>query len=263
MFDTMIETRRAGSRTRAIWPYPVAASMHFLLVGGMIAASLLILQQVPEFESPFLHQPTIVSLGDVPGVPPPLGEGGLRRQAPAAAPENRPAVPRETVQPREFPQAPPEPAAPAEAIEDAVPGVASSGPGLPGFEGNGTGVPWGVEGSLGDGAGLGLGDGRVEPVPPAAPVEITPDMVPPVLVRKVSPGYPAMARTARLSGFVVLQAVIGEDGAVDDVTVLRASSPLFVDAAMDAVRQWRYRAALQSGRPVRVYFTVRVEFQLK
>ena len=88
-------------------------------------------------------------------------------------------------------------------------------------------------------------------------------MVPPVLVRKVHPEYPAMARTARLPGFVLIQAVVGEDGGVAEVSVLRASSPLFVDAAVEAVRQWRYRPALQSGRPVRVYFTVRVEFQLK
>jgi protein TonB len=122
-----------------------------------------------------------------------------------------------------------------------------------------------VEGGFGDGSGDGLlgGDGRVEPAGPPAPVAVAPDMVPPALVRRVQPAYPAIAIAARLPGFVVLQAVIGEDGSVEDVTVLRASNPIFVRSAVDAVRQWKYRAALQSGRPVRVYFTVRVEFQLK
>ena len=265
MFDTMIETRRAWSRTRAIWPYPVAASMHFLVVGGMIASSLLVLRQVPEFENPFGTQPTIVSLGPGLGVPPPLGQGGLRRQAPGVAPTRRPAAAHEIVQPRDVPQAAPQPDAPTEAIEQTLPSPGPSGLVFPGLGGDGTGLPWGVEGSLGDGSGggPGSGDGRAEPALPAAPVEITPDMAPPVLIRKVAPEYPAMARTARLPGFVLLQAVVGEDGDVDDVTVLRASSPLFVDAAVKAVRQWRYRAALQSGRPVRVYFTVRVEFQLR
>ncbi len=265
MFDSLIETRRAGTRTRAVWPYPVAASMHFLVVGGMVAGSLLALQQVPEFDYPLWYQPTVVSLGPGSDVPPPLGDGGASPRKPVVSSSGRPAAPRDVLQPGKLPQAPPVPAAPEGGIEDAIPGLAPGGTGIPGLGGIGTGVPWGVEGGLGDGpaGGQGGGSGRVEPVARAAPVEIAPDMVPPVLVRKVPPEYPAMARSARLAGFVVLQAVVGEDGSVGDVTVLRASSPLFVDAALGAVRQWRYRAALQNGRPVRVYFTVRVEFQLK
>ncbi len=264
MFDTLIETRRAGSRMHAIWPFPVAASMHFLVVGGMIAASLLVLQRVPEFDNPFRTQPTGISL-DALGPRPPLGEGGMRHREEAAASTRRPAARREVLQPRELPPAPLEPAKATDAIEDAIPGASRPGTGIPGLEGNGTGFPWGVPDGIGDGSGLGSGsaDGQVEPAPRGAPVEITPDMVPPVLLRKVSPDYPETARVARVAGFVLLQAVIAEDGAVDDVTVLRTSSPLFVDAAVTAVRQWRYRAALQNGRPVRVYFTVRVDFQLR
>jgi protein TonB len=266
MFDTMIETRRAGTRTRAMWPYPVAASMHFLVVGGTLAASLLALQRAPEFESPFPPVfVTSVELGTGPSAPPPLGEGGPSRNAPAVIPRERPATPQEIVQPREVPPAAPAPAGSEDTIEESIPGLSRPGLGVPGLDGDGTGWPWGVEGGLGDGPGGGLvpGDERVEPSGPPAPVEVTPDMVSPVLVRKVKPDYPALARAARLPGFVLLQAVVGEDGCVEDVKVLQASSPLFGDAAVEAVRQWKYRPALQSGRPVRVYFSVRVEFQLK
>jgi protein TonB len=259
MFDTMVETRRAGKRARAVWPYPVAASAHFLVAGGMIAASLLILERAPDFDNPFGTRFLTIHLIPAPSLPPPPGEGGPPRGAPAAL-SRRPAEPREVVEPRDAEAATAAPELPDEGIEDAIPGVPR-----PGAGGRGTGWPWGVEGGFGDGSGNGLlgGDGRVEPGGTPVAVAVTPDMVPPVLVRRVQPRYPPLAIAARLPGFVVLQAVIGEDGGVEDVTVLRASSPLFAAPAIDAVRQWRYRAALQSGRPVRVYFTVRVEFQLK
>jgi len=262
MFDALIETRGTGVRSRAIWTVPVAASVHFLVVGGAIAASLLALQQVPEFQNPFGLQPICMGLGDG-SILPPLGEGGVKPKSTETALRRQPEARRDAVQPSAIPEAAPASAAAEEAIEDALPGTSASGAGFAGIEGNGSGVPWGAPGSYGEGlgAGPGTGGGRVDA--PPAPLELTPDMVPPVLVRKVPPGYPELARTARLPGFVLLEAVVGEDGGVDDVTVLKASSPLFVDAAVGAVRQWRYRPALQNGRPVRVYFTVRVEFQLR
>jgi protein TonB len=238
--------------------------MHILLVGGIVAASLLMLQQVPEVDNPFRNQPLAVFLG--PGSPPPpLGDGGTGGGAPVAAPRPRPAEPREIVQPRDVPARAPAPDRPEDAVEEAVPGVLRSGSGVPGLSGNGTGWPWGVPGGEGDGSDAGGpgGGARVEPAVPLGPIEVTPDMVAPVLLRRVQPEYPATARVARLPGFVLLEAVIGESGNVEDVTVLRASNPLFTDAAVDAVRRWKYRPALQSGRPVRVYFRVRVEFELK
>lgn len=263
MFDTMIETRKGGAKARAIWPYPVAASMHFLVVGGMVAASLLILNKAPDFENPFL---TVLTPGPHgPGLPPLKGEGGPPGGA-AVVVKQRPAEPVAITQPRDVPGAPASPDAPQDEIEEAVPGVSGLYTGLPGLgSGSGTGWPWGVPDGFPDGSGDGLlpGNGRVEPKGPPEPVELTPDMVPPVLVTRVQPEYPPMAITARLPGFVVLQAVVGEDGGVLDVTVLSSSSPIFVRSAVDAVKQWKYRPALQSGRPVRVYFTVRVDFRLK
>jgi protein TonB len=81
---------------------------------------------------------------------------------------------------------------------------------------------------------------------------------------KVPPLYPELARVARIEGRVVLQAVICTDGSVTDLEVLRCSHPKlgFEEAAVDAVRQWRYKPALLDGRPVEVYFTVLVDFEL-
>lgn len=77
----------------------------------------------------------------------------------------------------------------------------------------------------------------------------------------VAPAYPPIAQAARIKGIVILEAVIGEDGAVREVRVLR-STPLLDQAAIDAVRQWRYTPTLLNGQPVPIVMTVTVGFDL-
>ena len=88
----------------------------------------------------------------------------------------------------------------------------------------------------------------------------------PVLIEstKLTPLYPELARKAKLTGRVILEAVVLKDGSVSDIKVLRTPRPGmgFEKAAMDAVKQWRFRPALQNGVAVDVYFTVVVEFEL-
>jgi periplasmic protein TonB len=104
----------------------------------------------------------------------------------------------------------------------------------------------------------------IEPPPPAtpaAPVRVGGAISPPQKLHHVAPEYPAIARSARVSGIVILEAVLGVDGAVRDVTVLR-SIPLLDRAAVDAVRQWRFTPTLLNGQPVPVIMTVTVAFNL-
>ena len=126
--------------------------------------------------------------------------------------------------------------------------------------GDTTGSDNGVTGGDGtsDSGGGGNGTGAN-----AGPIELTPEMVRPVLLHKVQPEYPNVARRIRLEGRVTVQAVIGLDGSVESVEILRSSSPLFDDAALGAVKQWTYRPATMGGQPVRVYFVVEVGFVLR
>jgi protein TonB len=78
----------------------------------------------------------------------------------------------------------------------------------------------------------------------------------------VPPVYPAIAQAARVSGLVIVQATIGVDGQVTDAVVLR-SVPLLDEAALEAVRQWRYTPTRLDGQPVAVVMTVTVSFQLR
>jgi len=101
------------------------------------------------------------------------------------------------------------------------------------------------------------------PAPPARkePIRVGGDIRPPQRIRDVSPRYPAIAQASRVQGVVILEAVIGEDGTVQNVRVLR-SKPLLDDAAVEAVRQWRFTPTLLNGQAVPVVMTVTVSFTL-
>ena len=100
------------------------------------------------------------------------------------------------------------------------------------------------------------------PPPPAEPVRVGGNIIAPTKTKNIDPVYPAVAQAARVSGVVILEAVIGPDGRVTNVNILR-SVPLLDDAAVAAVRQWEYTPTLLNGVPVPVIMTVTVNFQLR
>jgi|SRR5579872_6825967 len=81
------------------------------------------------------------------------------------------------------------------------------------------------------------------------------------ILKKVDPVYPPDAKAAQVSGTVMLHAVIAKDGSVQQVDVV-SGPPMLQQAAMDAVRQWRYRPMLLNGQPIEVDTTVSVVFTL-
>jgi periplasmic protein TonB len=81
------------------------------------------------------------------------------------------------------------------------------------------------------------------------------------LIRKITPQYPSIARTAHISGSVVLEAEISKEGDVVNLHVI-GGPPLLRQAAIDAVKQWKYRPYLLNGEPVVVDTQVTVIFSL-
>jgi periplasmic protein TonB len=81
------------------------------------------------------------------------------------------------------------------------------------------------------------------------------------LVHKVLPAYPPLARTARIQGQVSLQAVISEQGAIENLRML-AGHPMLARAAIEAVRQWRYHPYILNNEPVEVETEITVNFSL-
>jgi protein TonB len=81
------------------------------------------------------------------------------------------------------------------------------------------------------------------------------------LIRRVEPSYPSIAKQARIQGSVLLRAMIGKDGSIENLRLL-SGHPALAQAAMEAVRQWRYRPYFLNGEPVEVETQVTVKFVL-
>jgi len=88
------------------------------------------------------------------------------------------------------------------------------------------------------------------------------DIKPPRLVKSIDPVYPEIARQAQVEGVVIVEARTDEKGNVEDARILR-SIPLLDQAAIDAVKQWKYEPAIINGKPQKVVITVTVRFMLK
>ena len=126
----------------------------------------------------------------------------------------------------------------------------------------------------GNGTGNGFipgGDPWVRNTPPPPPVEhpapkpqiihLSSGVVAAKAVFQPKPAYPQLAVIAHVQGTVVLEAIIGKDGTIQDLQVLRGH-PLLVRAALDAVKTWRYQPTLLDSEPVEVLTEIDVNFQL-
>ena len=113
-----------------------------------------------------------------------------------------------------------------------------------------------------DNGGIPILDPRTQPIRPAVPVEqqhvvhVT-HLDPALLTHRVEPVFPTIAHQIRRNGKVELRALIGTDGNIQSLQVV-SGDPLFVQSALDAVRQWRYKATMLNGVAVEVdtYITV-------
>lgn len=103
----------------------------------------------------------------------------------------------------------------------------------------------------------GAGGQGVPPMRVRVPQGITQGMV----ISKVPPVYPADAKAARIQGTVVISAIIGKDGSVQSMRLI-SGHPMLAPAAMDAVKQWKYRPYTLNGNPVEVNTQITVNFVL-
>jgi TonB family protein len=114
----------------------------------------------------------------------------------------------------------------------------------------------------------GRGNGVAPPPPPAPapspepkPIRLHSGIKPPQRLVNVAPVYPTMALAVRKEGIVIIDATIDEQGNVTDTKILR-SIPLLDEAALAAVRQWKFSPTLLNGLPVPIVMTVTVNFKL-
>ena len=131
------------------------------------------------------------------------------------------------------------------------------------------GVVGGVPGGVPGGQMGGVIGGIISSTPVAVPkvaapqrVRVSQGVTQGLVIHRVQPIYPQMAKIARVQGAVVLAAIIGKDGTIQNLHVLSTASPLLNQAALDAVKQWRYRPYILNGEPVEVDTQITVNFTL-
>jgi protein TonB len=130
------------------------------------------------------------------------------------------------------------------------------------------GVVGGVPGGVPGGAMGGVLGGIIGNTPTVVPKAATPQRVrvsqgvsQGLLIRQVKPTYPPLARSARIQGTVVLQALISKDGTIENLHLV-SGHPMLAPAAIEAVKQWKYKPYFLNGEPVEVETTINVNFTL-
>ena len=130
------------------------------------------------------------------------------------------------------------------------------------------GIVGGVPGGVPGGQMGGVIGGIISSTPVAVPKIATPQRVrvsqgvtQGLLIRKVQPTYPPLARQARIQGTVILQAQISKTGDIENLTLV-SGHPMLAPAAIEAVKQWKYRPYILNGEPVEVDTQVTVNFAL-
>ena len=232
MFAESLLESSGGVKTRQGWTTLVSLSLEGLVIGLLVLAPLLQNQALPR----------LLWTVNIPVAPPPRGvqraghSGGGGHSSDAINPVLTP--------PRTIPLH-------TDLTSDGQgPNTNDAGPNLP------EGVPWGVPNF-----------GPMAEPPAIAPRPVAPPASRPVsivtegnVVYKVLPLYPPIAKQIGAQGPVVLHAVISREGLVESLRVVTSAHPLLNDAAIDAVRQWRFRPYLLNGVPVEVEAQITVDF---
>jgi len=143
--------------------------------------------------------------------------------------------------------------------EDAPPPPPSMG--VAGMSGMAGGSPGGVFGGITGGTGSGPAIVVAKPKP-QGPQRISGGVMQGQLINRVQPVFPPIAKVAHMSGTVVLRAIISKTGSVEQLSVASTTNQMFNNAALDAVKQWKYKPFLLSGEPTEVETTITVNFTL-
>ena len=235
MFNQLIVSGKNARGARKPWSLLVSVALQSLLIGALVLIPLIYTEALPKaMLSTFIVAPP-------PPPPPPMAAVKVKQEKLAQVIKTNPVTP--TVIPKKI-EIEKDQAAP-----DAAPSPQDNG----------------IPGGTGDVLGGIAGNGPAMPPPPKpqAPQRVTlgGQVEAAKLINKVSPQYPEVAKSAHVTGTVVLRAVISKSGDIQQLQLV-SGPPLLAKAAMDAVTQWRYRPTVLNGQPVEVDTTIDVVFSL-
>jgi protein TonB len=227
--------RRSAQSSRSVGLIAASLVLHATVIAGLVVAPLLRASALPDpanAVNTFFVVPTLVT---PPAPPPPAA----RRVASAA--------PTRTDGPRGF-------TAPLE-IPDSIEAMSDLDTGTDG------GAVGGVEGGVAGGVVGGVVGGILDAAPVTKPMRVGGEIREPRKLVHVRPAYPEHAQWARVQGSVVIDCLIDARGHVVEARVVEGI-PVLNEAALTAVRQWRYTPTLFGGVPIPVQMTVTVNFRI-
>jgi len=249
MFEqTFVQT----GKTNKTWTVLISFVIQCLLMGLLVILPMIYFDVLPAatLQSFLVAPPPPPPPPPPPAAAPPKVVKIIPRQFDAGRLMAPKSIPKEIAQIREE-ELPP----PSSGVGGVVGGVAG-------------GVAGGTPGGILGGILGGIPSAAPPPPPPPKQEKATPQRIrvggnvqAANLINQVKPIYPPLAKQARISGTVELSAIIGKDGRVQDLKVVRGH-PLLVQAALDAVKNWIYKPTLLNGEPVEVSTTIDVNFTL-
>jgi len=245
MFDLITGTMERPLRERAPGSKVTSIVVHIVVLTLVVIIPVLrVTNTLPDMQTMMAFAAEPPAPPPPPPPPPPLRSAAAESHPipqPAPKPSGQLMAPLET---------------PTELRAEATPGTSSEAGVEGGVEG---GVPGGVVGGI-------ISPAPPPPTPPPAPVvpvRVGGQISTPALVHRVEPVYPKIAAEAHVTGMVILEAIVGTDGCVESVKVLRSRHVLLDNAAMDALKQWRYTPLILNGTPAPFVLTVTFTFNAR
>lgn len=242
MFEEMVVSSPKGKKTNKSWT---------VIVSGIVQATFLaVLILIPLIYTEALPKASLATLLIAPPPPPPPPPPPAATPIVKVKPQVKLLDAGKLVAPKAIPKE-------VKIIKEEAeqPDAMGAMGGVPG------GVPGGQMGGVIGGVIGGVGGAPPPPRPTQTRIRQGGAVQAAKLVNRVQPQYPPLARQTRISGTVRLHAIISKDGSVQQLEVV-SGHPLLVQAALDAVRQWRYQPTTLNGEPVEVDTTIDVIFSL-
>jgi periplasmic protein TonB len=245
MFDSMlIEERIKTQRGKTT---VLSFFLQALIVTVLVLIPLLFTEALPAR----MLQTTLVAPPPPPPPPPPAASSAPRHVEPQTPVKSELEVPVKIPQKvamvhEQLPQ--------SDQMADAAPAAGGVMGGVPGGVAGGTvgGVVGGVLNSVGT---------AMPKLAAPKRVKVSSGVTQGLLVKKVTPQYPPLAKSAHIEGTVVLQAVIGKDGTVQNLRVI-SGHPMLSQAALEAVKQWKYKPYMLNGQATEIDTSIQVNFKL-
>jgi protein TonB len=286
LIESGTQQRRGG------WKATLASlGVHGAIIGLIVFMSTQVTHKVDAEDKPM--RTFLLSKAAPPPPPPPPPPAAASHAASTPKTVKPVQIPQQTfVQPREIPKEVPKVDIPAPTTSpqiDPTPSQPANDP--PGAQEGGVagGVPGGVVGGQEGGTVGGVVGGQIggvlggekggvaggtvggtgtdtAPAPPApseGPLRVGGDVKAPVAINRAKPDYTDAARKGRVTGVVVVEAIVNKQGDVEQVKVLKGLPLGLSEQAVEAVKKWHFRPGTLNGQPVEVIFDLTVNFTLE